>query len=78
MKVNVLGNMMDADNKTYAGYRVYDRCGCSPTIAASGFKRDIYVIAQKRTKENHGQTTAFVECKYNCTLSGEQTKTMCL
>ena len=40
----VYGNLMYENNLTYAGYRVYGGGGISPSICASGFKRDIYVL----------------------------------
>lgn len=40
----VYGNLMVEDDIGYSGYRVYSIDAVCPTICASGFKRDIYVL----------------------------------
>lgn len=51
-EIIILGNLMDESNKNYAGYRVYGGGGISPSICASGFKKNIFVTEVKQMDDN--------------------------
>lgn len=69
-KMTVLGNYEDLENKNNSYARVYDVGGIIPTIGASHFGAEIWIMEKVRIKQNNKQ--GFAECEVGGVANFEQ------